>query len=100
MALTINSIIKEYIKAKSINEAELARKIGLIPQNFNRKLKEHDMDVSLVVKLCKELQHDFFNELSKQLPANIRNIKGNYTESKIELAIKELIENSYPKIKK
>lgn len=61
--MNISEQIKVLCTRKGISMAELARKIGQSPQNFNAKLKRNTVTEEEIQKICMELNvkyHHFF----------------------------------------
>lgn len=53
--MNTSNLIKNLCKEKGISVAELARKIGQTPQNFNKKLKRETVSTEELMKIADEL---------------------------------------------
>lgn len=65
----IGSLIKNFVKEKHINSAELARKIGKTRQNIYDLYKRDDVEVKLLLAISEALNHDFINDICPQKSA-------------------------------
>jgi hypothetical protein len=95
---SISVIINQYLDKKGITKKALADMMQDSPQNFGKKLNKQDLDCGFVAQISKVLEHDFFAELSYELPANIRKTPNN-NMSELEIAVINLVNKNYPKIK-
>ena len=50
-----SNLIKDLCKEKGISVAELARRIGQTPQNFNKKLKRETVSTEELMTIANEL---------------------------------------------
>ncbi len=53
--MNTSNLIKNLCKEKGISVAELARRIGQTPQNFNKKLKRETVSTEELMKIADEL---------------------------------------------
>lgn len=53
--MNTSNLIKNLCKEKGISVAELARRIGLTPQNFNKKLKRETVSTEELMTIANEL---------------------------------------------
>ena len=53
--MSTSNLIKNLCKEKEISVAELARRIGQTPQNFNKKLKRETVSTEELMKIADEL---------------------------------------------
>lgn len=53
--MNTSNLIKTLCKEKKISEAELARRIGQTPQNFNKKLKRETVSTEELMIIANEL---------------------------------------------
>lgn len=53
--MNTSNLIKELCKQKGISIAELARRIGQSPQNFNKKLKRETVSTDELMTIADEL---------------------------------------------
>lgn len=53
--MTTSDMIRELCEKKNISLAELARRIGQSPQNFNKKLKRETVSLDEMMKIAKTL---------------------------------------------
>lgn len=95
----IVDLIVDHLREKSMTKAGLAKKLNVSRQSLSQSFRKRDLDCGFVLKISTVLEHDFFSDISRQLPAEIRAKKSDSSTSKLEFALKEFIENNYPKIK-
>ena len=55
MTTTTSDVIRELCEKKNISLAELARRIGQSPQNFNKKLKRGTVSFEEMMEIAKAL---------------------------------------------
>ena len=55
MTMTTSDMIRELCEKKNISLAELARRIGQSPQNFNKKLKRGTVSFEEMMEIAKAL---------------------------------------------
>lgn len=60
------NLILEYLKARGITKKYLAEKLGESPQNLDSKFKKNDLTTDYIRRICDALDHDFFEDLSKE----------------------------------
>lgn len=53
--MTTSDMIRELCEKKNISLAELARRIGQSPQNFNKKLKRETVSLDEMMKIAEQL---------------------------------------------
>lgn len=53
--MTTSDMIRELCEKKNINLAELARRIGQSPQNFNKKLKRETVSFEEMMEIAETL---------------------------------------------
>lgn len=53
--MNTSNLIKNLCKEKGISVAELARRIGQTPQNFNKKLKRETVSTEELITIANEL---------------------------------------------
>ena len=53
--MNTSNLIKELCKQKGLSVAELARRIGQTPQNFNKKLKRETVSTEELMLIADEL---------------------------------------------
>lgn len=53
--MSTSNLIKNLCKEKSISVAELARRIGQTPQNFNKKLKRETVSTEELMEIAEVL---------------------------------------------
>ena len=53
--MNTSNLIKDLCKEKGISVAELARRIGQTPQNFNKKLKRETVSTEELMTIANEL---------------------------------------------
>ena len=53
--MNTSNLIKNLCKEKGISAAELARRIGQTPQNFNKKLKRETVSTEELMTIANEL---------------------------------------------
>ena len=69
--MNTSNLIKNLCKEKGISVAELARRIGQTPQNFNKKLKRETVSTEELMTIANELGVSLNKEkpfLMKKLP--------------------------------
>lgn len=54
--MSTSNLIKNLCKEKGISVAELARRIGQTPQNFNKKLKRETMSAEELMEIAEVLR--------------------------------------------
>ncbi len=59
MTMTTSDMIRELCEKKNISLAELARRIGQSPQNFNKKLKRGTVSFEEMMEIAKALNVKF-----------------------------------------
>ena len=59
MTTTTSDVIRELCEKKNISLAELARRIGQSPQNFNKKLKRGTVSFEEMMEIAKALNVKF-----------------------------------------
>lgn len=57
--MTTSDMIRELCEKKNISLAELARRIGQSPQNFNKKLKRGTVSFQEMIEIAKALNVKF-----------------------------------------
>ncbi len=57
--MTTSDMIRELCEKKNISLAELARRIGQSPQNFNKKLKRETVSFEELMEIAKALNVRF-----------------------------------------
>lgn len=57
--MATSDMIRELCKKKNISLAELARRIGQSPQNFNKKLKRETVSFEEMMEIAKALNVKF-----------------------------------------
>lgn len=57
--MTASDMIRELCEKKNISLAELARRIGQSPQNFNKKLKRGTVSFEEMMEIAKALNVNF-----------------------------------------
>lgn len=57
--MTTSDMIRELCEKKNISLAELARRIGQSPQNFNKKLKRGTVSFEEMIEIAKALNVRF-----------------------------------------
>lgn len=97
---SITEIIRDFMNKKGISQRKLSQQLNESPSNFNQKLLKNDLDINYVRKISIALDYDFFQEVSKSLPIEIRGSVRNSNYSEIEKALMRFIETNYPRIKK
>lgn len=93
MIKTPNEIVRTYIRLRNFKQAAFAPSIGVTQSGLSKLLASNDMTVGQLFKLSVELQHDFFKDMSDQLPKEIR---AKYTE---EISLRDLIQEEIKKLK-
>jgi hypothetical protein len=99
MSFSVTKLIRTYLKANGVHQKHLAKMLEEGESNFSQKLAKNDLDCSMVWEISIALKHDFFADLSKQLPLGVRSSSKEVGLSPIELAIKDFIDKNYQKIK-
>lgn len=62
--MTTSDMIRELCEKKNISLAELARRIGQSPQNFNKKLKRGTVDTEELIEIANVLGATFEQSFS------------------------------------
>ncbi len=73
MEISVKSIIRDYLYAHKILVPELANRIGLTTRNFYYVLNKDDISVSMLLRISKALNHNFFADfdpLNEKKPAS------------------------------
>ena len=97
--MSISAIISDYLKKKGITQQALAEKLGVERQYVNQKLKrKNDLNTDIIMRISIALEHDFFYDLSKQLPKEIRRIPDVANISIVDTAILDLLKEKYPNV--
>lgn len=99
MEVSATKKIIDFLDKKGISKTKLGELIGQSRQNITKKLAKNDIDVGLLYKISIALEYDFFSEISKQLPKEVRKEQPVLNSSEIERALINFIEARYPKIK-
>lgn len=99
MSYSVTKLIRTYLKSNGVHQKHLAKLLNEGESNFSQKLAKTDLDCSMVREISIALKHDFFAEMSKQLPISVRGSSKDSELSGIEIALKDFIEKNYPKIK-
>jgi transcriptional regulator with XRE-family HTH domain len=59
------------VKKNNMSEAELARRMNLSPQNFNKKMKRDNFKISDLEKIAEALEYkldvSFFNDIGEEV---------------------------------
>lgn len=63
----VGNLIISFLKKSNITKAHLARELGMATPNVNRLLKRESMDTTLLFKISKILNHNFFAEISGEI---------------------------------
>lgn len=63
----VGNLIISFLKKSNIPQARLARELGMATPNVNRLLKRESMDTTLLFKISKILNHNFFAEISGEI---------------------------------
>lgn len=92
-------IIRNYMEKKGISQAALSKMIKESPQNINQKLLKDDMPCGMMYKISMALEHDFFYEMSEQLPKEIRTKNTSIQSSDLERALVEFMRDKFPNLK-
>ncbi len=93
-------IVKNYLNKKGLKQSYLAERMDVSRQYINGILtKNKDIDCGTLKEISEALEYDFFSELSKELPKNIRQSSNNPT-SIVDTAIIDLMKERFPKILK
>jgi hypothetical protein len=61
---TITGLIKNYLSQKDIKQAQLARMCNTTTSNMSQKLGQHDMELSWVIKISEQLDHNFLFDMA------------------------------------
>lgn len=68
----IGLMIKDELERQERSVTWLARKLSCDRSNIYRLFQKHSIDTALLHRLSVILHHDFFSDLSDNLPANDR----------------------------
>ncbi|MBO6118600.1 MAG: helix-turn-helix domain-containing protein [Bacteroidales bacterium] len=60
----IGQHIKTVMRTKNVTVTDLAGKIGTTRTNMHKIFRKENIDIALLMKISKELQHDFFKDIS------------------------------------
>ena len=63
----VGNLIISFLKKSNIPQARLAKELGMATPNVNRLLKRESMDTTLLFKISKILNHNFFAEISGEI---------------------------------
>lgn len=63
---SITKIISDYLDAKDIKQAALARKLKIKQSNLWKRMQKSEMDTSFIKQVCDALEHNFFADLSRE----------------------------------
>ena len=63
----IGKHIKVVIKAKDTSVTSLAKAVGTTRTNMHKILRKESIDVSLLMKISRELKYDFFKDISEEV---------------------------------
>lgn len=93
--MPIIEIITQYINKKGLKQTDLGRKMGKSRQFVNGLLtKNKDLNSVHIKEISMALEYDFFAELSKELPKEIRQTTNK--DGIVDTAIIDLIKEKYP----
>lgn len=98
MEISATKNINDFLYKKGISKSKLGEMIGHSRQNISKKLSKNDIEVGLLFKISIALGHDFFTELSKSLPHNVRSVQEVDSSSEVEEALRKFIETNYPEV--
>ncbi|MBQ9253988.1 MAG: helix-turn-helix domain-containing protein [Bacteroidales bacterium] len=62
----IGQHIKSVLKAKNVTVTSLALRIGTTRTNMHKIFQKESIDILLLLRISKELNHDFFKDLSEE----------------------------------
>lgn len=65
MEVSVTQLVRAYIKQRDISISKLARMCETSPANMHKKLHGPDMETHWVSKISHALNHNFFDDLSK-----------------------------------
>ena len=69
------ALILKYLKENDIKQAWLARRMGTKAQYLWKKFQRKDLESEFITKISIALQHDFFEDLSISVKAEMRGLK-------------------------
>lgn len=90
---TITELIRVHLRENGRTLSWLADKLGDGVSNFSQKMKKSDLDSSTVERISIVLKHDFFADLSSQLPVDVR-----HKHNVANISIDDIIEQKIRKI--
>ncbi|MCR4774218.1 MAG: helix-turn-helix domain-containing protein [Prevotella sp.] len=62
----LGTLIKEVANKKAISPNKLAESIGCTVGNIYKYFRKNNMDIQLLARIGKVLEHDFFYDISKK----------------------------------
>ena len=62
--------IKNLMKSENVTVTSLALKIGTTRTNMHKILRKENVDIALLLRISKELHHDFFKDISEEMFSN------------------------------
>lgn len=68
-------LILKYLKENDIKHAWLARRMGTKPQYLWKKFQKKDLESEFITKISVALQHNFYEDLSMALEAEMKGVK-------------------------
>lgn len=93
---TPNQIVKEYLARNNLKQNFLSKQLNTTQGNLSKMLANKDLYVATLYEFSLALNFDFFAEMSKQLPPDIRNKSKNETVklSELETAVIDLVKKN------
>ncbi len=96
--MRIGEIIDAFLKKKGISQQSCAEKMGVNRQYINQQLKKRkDLETDVIMRFSIALEHDFFAELSRQLPPEIR-ARQKSIASPLEDAVVDMLREKFPNV--
>lgn len=93
--MDVSKLIKGYLKDQGITITHLAKLLGESKQNLTNKLNRNaSLDSDFIKRVSKELQHDFFYDLSKMFRAENKEVKISIVEESRGLYEKNSVSKS------
>ena len=77
---TVTKIILDYLDNEDKSQAHVSRKLKIKQSNLSKRLARKDMGVVFISRLSDALNHDFFEDLSKEWKRGKFDVTGHVME--------------------